>query len=79
MFSGRWMLAVVLLGTLVSCTGFTRMLPTYGSSPVSIERDSQRKSGTILGLESDGNQDFWAKQKELAQEMTNTVDMSLKE
>lgn len=55
------------------------MLPTYGSSPVSIERDSQRKSGTILGLESDGNQDFWAKQKELAQEMTNTVDMSLKE
>jgi hypothetical protein len=79
MISIRWMQAVILGATMASCAGFTRSLPTYSSSPVCVERCIQRRSFTTLGLESDGNQDFWAKQKELAEEMTNTAEMSLRE
>jgi hypothetical protein len=72
------MQAVILGATMASCAGFTRSLPTYSysSSPFPVDRG---KSLTTLGLESDGNQDFWAKQKKLAEEMTNTAEMSLKE
>jgi hypothetical protein len=72
------MQAVILGATMASCAGFTSSLPTYSysSSPFHVDRG---KSHTTLGLESDGKQDFWANQKKLAEEMTNTAEMSLKE
>jgi hypothetical protein len=73
------MQAVILGATMASCAGFTRSLSTFTPSPVPVDTGIQRRSFTTLGLESDSNQDFWAKQKELAEEMTNTAEMSLRE
>jgi hypothetical protein len=84
LMSKQW-IYVVILGAIVGCcNGFTRPLSTHHSfaRPSPCHDNRQRRNGTTkLQLSSDGksNQDFWEQQKALAQEMSETADMSLKE
>jgi hypothetical protein len=81
LMSKQW-INVMILGALIGCSnGFTR--PHSFARPSTCHDSRQRRNDmTQLQLSSDGeksNQDFWEKQKALAQEMSDTADMSLKE
>ncbi len=79
-----------VLGTALTCSchGFLRTPPPQFSLPftgrrASMESSQERRQrdSILLYLSSDGrdNKDFWENQRQLASEMSNTADMSLKE
>ena len=82
-------LYVIALGVMLNtCDGFTMPLPTHRSPHLTaVDRRCERKfewqrsGGMLLQLSSNSEdkKDFWEKQKELAQEMSDAADKSLKE
>jgi hypothetical protein len=89
MMPKRCMYAIVLVALFGSCNGFIRSPPAQRSFPLIASEKcgavagfkSQRRENMMLQLSSDGkaNQEFWEKQKELAQEMSDSADKSLRQ